>query len=47
MCCVSALFVVITAVHKKFTKFLLFKRRKSSQLSSEGVNKRSFPLATY
>lgn len=41
---IPALFFVIAAVHKKFTKILSCKRQKSSQLIIEGVNKRAFLL---
>ena len=44
MCCVPALFFVIAVVHKKFTKILLCKRQKSSQLIIEGVNFWPFSL---
>ena len=47
MCCVPTLFIVIAVVHKKFTKILLCKRKKSSQLIIEGVNFRPFSLPTY
>ena len=47
MCCVPALFVIIAAVRKKFTKILSCKRQKSSQLIIEGVNKWAFSLPTY
>ena len=46
MCCVPTLFIVIAVVHKKFTKILLCKRKKSSQLIIEGVNFRPFSLPT-
>ena len=46
MCCVPALFIVIAAIHKKFTKILSCKRQKSSQLIIEGVNLQPFSLPT-